>query len=183
MKKLSALNNSKFYNSPNIIEKFSFNNWCKFFLTTILLVLKFIHKSFSFPDILLFLKIACKHLFIYKTYLLLTLVTVLPPVGFFLGSMMVLFSFYCLVFLNSESFVRFLFHFLFPHFLNSERGSISCKNKSMSSNFHHNTIRGGSTVSLVKKRTIIGPRKKSKVVFRFRTASTIKNSDWKLSTG
>ena len=62
-------------------------------------------------------------------------------------------------------------------------GSISCKNKSMSSNFHHNTIRGGSTVSLVKKRTIIGPRKKSKVVFRFRTASTIKNSDWKLSTG
>ena len=48
-------------------------------------------------------------------------------------------------------------------------GSISCKNKSMSSNFHHNTIRGGSTVSLVKKRTIIGPRKKSKVVFRFRT--------------
>ena len=92
MKKLSALNNSKFYNSPNIIEKFSFNNWCKFFLTTILLVLKFIHKSFSFPDILLFLKIACKHLFIYKTYLLLTLVTVLPPVGFFLGSMMVLYD-------------------------------------------------------------------------------------------
>ena len=30
-------------------------------------------------------------------------------------------------------------------------GNISCKNKSMSSNFHHNTIRGGSTVSLVKK--------------------------------
>ena len=36
--KLSALNNSKFYNSPNIIKKFSLNNWCKFLLTTILLV-------------------------------------------------------------------------------------------------------------------------------------------------
>ena len=33
--------------------------------------LKFIHKSFSFPGILLFLKITCKYLFTYTSYMLL----------------------------------------------------------------------------------------------------------------